>query len=259
MDKNWIDSELESLRNLLNNHNLYSQLNSIDDVKVFMESHVYAVWDFMSLLKALQHNLTGLSLPWKPKANPIITRFINEIVLGEECDLDGNGNVLSHFKMYLSAMDEIGADVTKINQFVNKKLSLESIQSEIELLNESEAVKEFLSYNFSLIIEGENHKIASAFTFGREDVIPDMFLSVLNNSNSKNIYPQLKYYFERHIELDGDEHGPLALKMIEHLCAGDENKWIDVIEVAKKCLELRISLWDSIENKIIENKSLLES
>ena len=82
-----------------------------------MEYHVYAVWDFMSLLKALQIELTCTTLPWKPVGDTKIRRLINSIVLEEESDVDADGNPSSHYEMYLDAMIECGADTKKIESF----------------------------------------------------------------------------------------------------------------------------------------------
>lgn len=60
----FIESELADLRNTLTNHELYNSLSEIKDIRIFMEKHVYAVWDFMSLLKALQNHLTCVAIPW---------------------------------------------------------------------------------------------------------------------------------------------------------------------------------------------------
>ena len=108
-------AELEDLKKNLINHDLYKRINSVDDLKSFMEGHVYAVWDFMSLVKKLQQNLTCTTVPWTPSKTPLAARLINDIVLCEETDQFNNGKYMSHFEMYLSSMVEIGANPKKNN------------------------------------------------------------------------------------------------------------------------------------------------
>ncbi|WP_027137117.1 DUF3050 domain-containing protein [Gaetbulibacter saemankumensis] len=250
-----IEKELEPLRTQLNNHKLYSALQSIEDVKIFMEQHVFAVWDFMSLLKALQNQLTTTTLPWVPMANPAIGRFINEIVLGEESDINELGDPKSHYEMYLDAMLQIEASTAQIENFIDAIKTGDSINiaaTKSSLQNETRA---FIQFTFNVINTNKPHLIASSFTFGREDVIPDMFFQIINQSETKNqSYSKLTYYLQRHIELDGDEHGPLSLKMIEELCGEDETKWNEALEIAKLSLTRRIALWDNIATLISERK-----
>jgi hypothetical protein len=256
----FIEAEILPLRNELTNHKLYSLLSEIDDIRVFMEGHVYAVWDFMSLLKALQMHLTCISLPWKPVNNAKISRFINEIVFGEESDLNENKIPKSHFVMYLEAMQEVNADIQKILNFIDSLGGLDDINEKISNSQLAPAEKHFLQFTFDIINTNEAHKIASAFTFGREDLIPDMFIEIIKQSNQENgkCYPKLTYYLERHIELDGDEHGPLSLEMITELCGNSDRKWQDVLEIAKSALQQRINLWDEITAAIELKKTLLE-
>lgn len=247
-----LERNLSITRNSLINHNLYSKLDSKQKLVEFMENHVFAVWDFMSLIKALQKNLTCVDIPWTPNANRLAGRLVNEIVLAEESDVDQNGDPKSHFELYLESMIQIGANTTIIEDFVTQIKNSKSYNKSIENININPIVKEFMDYTFNIIDTNKNHVIASVFTFGREDLIPDMFIEIVKKlSISDEIKADnLIYYLERHIEIDADEHGPMALKMIEELCGDDETKWKEAEFASKKALEMRIKLWNFIENKI---------
>jgi hypothetical protein len=248
---------LEALRNKLVKHSLYDNLESIEDIKSFTTFHVYAVWDFMSLLKALQVQLTCVSVPWVPTNNPKTRRFINEIVLGEESDEDSNGKTLSHFEMYLDAMKGIGADTSEIQKFLGFLNNGHSVPASLDLVTSNKAVKEFVNFTFEAIHTQKPHVIAAVFTFGREDLIPDMFIGLLKGLSQDSEMDELVYYFERHIELDGDDHGPMSLAMIEELCVEDQKKWDEVEFYSKRALEKRIALWDAIDAYISVNNAVL--
>jgi len=255
----FIESELAVFRTQLKEHSLYRNLQSKEDIKIFMESHVFAVWDFMSLLKAIQIDLTTVSIPWIPKKNSNLVRFINEITLAEESDFDKDGIIKSHFEMYLDAMLEMKADTNKIKNFIHEVSTKSSVQNSLKNADLLLAVKEFVSCTFNIIDTKETHKIASAFTFGREDIIPDMFLKIVAEASSENDkrFDSFLFYLNRHIELDGDEHGPLSLQMIEELCGNDDKKWEEVLVVAKQSLQVRINLWSGIEQALKNYKQEL--
>jgi len=236
-------------RQLLLNHPLYQNISCVEDLKKFTEGHVYAVWDFMSLLKFLQIKLTCTTLPWVPSDNPDTRYLINEIVLAEESDVSEGGKRLSHYELYLEAMKDLGADYAPIENLISKIKSGKTIRECIAVMNIDDRIKEFLRFTFDCIDSGKAHIVASAFTFGREDLIPDMFTSILKRLKIQ--FPDtgldgLIYYFQRHIDLDGDEHGPLAMRMIQEIADNDENKWLEMREVAKDSLIKRIALWDAI-------------
>ena len=247
-----INNSIFNYRKELLNHSLYSKIKDIEDLRNFTKIHVFAVWDFMSLLKSLQKELTCVETPWLPNGNSQTAYLINEIVLAEETDIDQNGERKSHYELYLDAIKCFGADTNDIDQFLSK-LNDEDIFSAIKSSNIQKEVKDFLEFTFNIIEEGKPHKVAAAFTFGRENLIPSMFTSILKNFQ-KNFPEQdiskLIYYFERHIELDGGEHGPLALQLISDLCGDDEIKWREVEKTAIDCLIARKKLWDIVLSKL---------
>jgi len=253
-----IETRISPLREKLRNHPLYSALENIEDIQIFMERHVFAVWDFMSLLKFLQIELTCTSVPWIPGKNAVLARFINEIVHGEESDLNEIGIPKSHFEMYVDAMQEIGASTEKIDCFLEEIDRSKNIEVALGNLKIDDTVKEFVSHTFRVIDSKKAHLVASAFTYGREDVIPDMFIEIVKNAeerNQKSSYSKLTFYLERHIEIDGGEHGPLSLQMIAELCGNDKLKWQEAEEVAIISLEKRIELWDGIYQALILSKT----
>jgi len=255
-----VKAELLNLRQQLINHYLYQNINSTEDLNLFLEHHVFAVWDFMSLLKALQQKLTCTTTPWIPLGNPNTRYLINEIVLAEETDLNLDGNHISHYEMYLEAMADCKASPNKIELFLNDLSSYKNVFVTINNSELPEALKDFLRFTFNTIEEGEAHEIAAAFTFGREELIPNMFTEILNElqKNFPDVnYEKLIYYFKRHIELDEDEHGPMAMQMISDLCGTNEKKWNDVLECSKKALEVRINLWNCIESEINKQSVLV--
>ncbi|MGD8709070.1 MAG: DUF3050 domain-containing protein [Ectothiorhodospiraceae bacterium] len=239
--------ELEKGQHALTRHRLYGTLDSLPAIRVFMEHHIYAVWDFMTLLKALQRRLTCVELPWRPAlADAEAVRFINEIVLGEESDLDAHGRPSSHFEMYLAAMEEVGADTQPVRQFV-ETLDFSLVPA---------GVWEFVDHNLRLAAEGTDEEVAAAFLFGREKLIPDMFhqiVAALGPEGARDC-PQLLYYLERHIELDGDEHGPLAQRLLDSLIGNDSARRQWALEAGLEALRLRDRLWSITADAISESR-----
>lgn len=255
-----INQNIQEYKNQLLTHSLYEKVKTIEDLHCFLENHIYAVWDFMSLLKALQSKLTCTVTPWMPVGNPQIRYLINEIVVAEETDVAFDGSRQSHFEMYIDAMQQCGASTIEIEEFLQNCKETQNIFVSIKQSNLHSNVKSFLDFTFRVIEEGKPHNIAAAFTFGREDLIPSMFTEILKNFQTN--FPEtdlskLIYYFERHIELDADEHGPMAMQMITELCGDSEVKWKEVEEVSKLALEKRIGLWDAIQEQMMHKLEMV--
>ncbi len=229
-------------------HGIYQRIHTLDDLRQFMAHHVFAVWDFMSLLKALQRDLTCVTLPWVPTPNPATRRLINEIVLEEESDLDPQGHPSSHFELYLQAMRECGADTAPIEQLLVALAAGQPVAAALEAAGAPDSVRRFVNNTFSIIGTGQPHAVAAAFTYGREDLIPDMFRQLVGRLQAQ--FPgQLDtfiYYFDRHIQLDEEVHAPLAQQMVRELCANDLQRWQTAMQVAQRSLEARQGLWDGV-------------
>lgn len=244
--QNFNHKEIESLHLALKNHQMYSKIKNFEQLKIFMETHIFAVWDFMSLLKRLQNDLTCTSIPWKPKnVSKQTTRLINEIVLGEESDLGPSGEPIDHFTLYLRSMDEVGASYINLINFLENY--------DYQYLTPTQ--KEFVEFNLNLAKFGKSHEVAAAFFFGREKLIPDMFTSLLSDLKNNlhghdKSFSNLIYYLERHIEIDGGEHSHKALECLTDLCGNDETKWQEAFLSGIKSLQNRISLWNEVEAKL---------
>jgi hypothetical protein len=254
-----LQAQLQPFRQRMVDHSVYRRLDTLADLRVFMEHHVFAVWDFMSLLKALQRELTCVELPWVPKGNPATRRLINDIVLEEETDLDPEGQPTSHFELYLRAMREAGADTAPVQRMLAALASGASVPEALAAAPAPASVQEFVEHTFAVIADGQPHAIAAAFTFGREDVIPDMFRNLVDDL-ARRFPEQLDtfiYYLNRHIELDEDHHAPLAYQMVRDLCGTDPARWHEATDVARQGMAARLAFWDGIAAALPQQKSVV--
>lgn len=248
-----IKQTIEPLRAEIINHPVYSAIKNINHLQVFMQYHVYAVWDFMSLLKTLQNNLTCTSVPWFPVGQANTRYLINEIVVGEEADVDLYGNRKSHFELYLNAMAQCGANTQPIQAFTQNLKHHGNLQQAFAVSNTPAAAAQFVNYTFQVINGGKSHVQSAVFTFGREDLIPGMFLTLVKDMHQT--FPQhvsiFKYYLERHIEVDGDHHSHLALQMTDNLCGTNPVFWHEAEQAVIQALQQRINLWNAAYRELI--------
>jgi hypothetical protein len=241
---------VEPTRRQVIDHPLYRSLDDIAAVRAFMQHHVFAVWDFMSVLKSLQRNLTCVRVPWVPTAHTGSRRLINDIVLVEESDELGGG-FISHFELYLNAMTQAGAERTAIDAFIGLLRRDLPVRSALKEAQVPGPAAEFSRATWELVEVAPVHCQAAAFAFGREDLIPDMFdqIAKINNATGNRLSAFMDY-LERHIQVDSEEHTPMAMQMLADLCGDDTGKWRQCEQTVNASLAARIRLWDGIHAAI---------
>ena len=256
-DSDRIRESIAPLNERLRLHPLYDAMRTVEDVQVFMENHVFAVWDFMTILKSLQRALTCVDTVWTPSSNPQARRLINEIVLCEESDEDGEGGYASHFEMYLKAMERCEASTTQIEEFI---ASLRNGTGPLVALDNAripDCTRQFVYRTLSTATHSQSCELAASFAYGREHLLPEVFDRVIDEvgdlGNQRLGY--FVHYLRRHIEVDGDSHGPMAEEMISHLCGDSSLRWQLAEQAAVRALEARIRLWDGVLAQIETRRS----
>jgi len=175
---------VEPFQAKLATHFIYTRVRNQLGLQVFMANHVFAVWDFMTLVKVLQQRLTCVTTPWLPPPNPLAARLVNEIVLGEESDELGEGRYRSHYEIYLSAMAEIGANDSAIQNFEQSLRAGTDPEAALEPLRVADATKGFVTSTLQAAT-GKTHEVAASLLLAREDLIPVMFDRVLREMDSR--------------------------------------------------------------------------
>lgn len=247
---------IAGFKSRLENHPVYEAVKTIDDLRCFMEHHVYSVWDFMSLIKFLQQAIAPATYPWYPSGDGSVRRFINELVLEEESDLSHiEGEFCSHFELYHAAMAEIGANADTSATFVDTVVK-QGIDTALDLDSMPAPARGFTQTTFGFIQSGKPHQVAAALALGREHIIPCMFRSILKNIGvSEQQAPVFHFYLNRHIHLDEDFHAPLSLRLLNELCANDSVKIEEAIATAHTAVNARIKFWDGVQQAIETKRS----
>jgi Protein of unknown function (DUF3050) len=240
-----LNMEIEAVRSKVVTHQIYQKLTTLAAIRTFMEHHVFAVWDFMSLLKSLQRELTCVTVPWVPTDTPASRRLINDIVLVEESDELGQG-FISHFELYLRGMTEAGADTAALDAFLELIRDRQPVLTSLDAVGVPRPAAEFVSSTWSFIDAAPVHCRAAAFAFGREDLIPEMFDQVVKVSSLEGNLGTFCDYLSRHIQVDSEEHTPMAMQMLADLCADEESRWDECVATINAALEARLRLWDGI-------------
>jgi hypothetical protein len=250
---------LATLRAGLLDHPVYAEVTSVADLRRFMEDHVFAVWDFMSLLKRLQQDLTCTKVPWFPADNAKAGRLINDIVIGEETDVDPDGSYVSHLDLYLRAMADVGASTRLFDRFRSLARVGTSVQTAMVRTGVPPHVQAFVAHTMTLAQSGSTEEVLAAFFYGREDIIPEMFSrlkkALPGASNDNDPLRHFTYYIDRHIELDGDSHGPMGRELLEGLVADSPQRDERALRAACNSIKARIELWNGTLSTLREMRA----
>lgn len=234
-------------------HQIYARVTTLPQLRIFMESHVFAVWDFMNLLLSLRSELVPCGPPWIPMQNPEVRRFINEIQLEEESDDHPLGGYTSHLELYLDAMAEIGADTGPVDRLLRWVGEGQDVIKSVKSCGVSVEVADFVGTTWQLTTSPYPESRAAAFAIGRETAIPRMFAQVVDQVDRIEQATLMSSYLHRHIELDGGAHGQMALRLLDALCGEDPRRWARANESARVALRSRTRLWDAIAAELDPN------
>jgi hypothetical protein len=176
-----------------------------------------------------------------------LARFLNEIVLGEESDDLGDGLCLSHCGLYLLAMGDVGADASIFQEFLSRLRRGLPLRKAMAGLAVPPHAKSFMAFTLETA-RRPVHRVAASFLYGRESVIPDMFRRIVAKIGGQKSarLKSLMIYLDRHIEMDEGSHGPMARRLLIHLCGSSETRWREAESTARLAIKARLALWDGV-------------
>ncbi len=234
----------------LADHALYHEVKGVEDVRIFMGFHVWCVWDFMSLAKAVQLGVGHYAVPWVPPADASLVAWINEIISGEEADVGPDGAHASHLEIYLAAMRETGARTSQFSGFIERIRRGEHVREALGAERCAPATTEFVSSTLR-VAQGPLHGSVAAFCLGREELVPRMFATFLKNLPKDE--PHLKtflWYLNRHVELDNESHGPVSVRLFERLIGTEPARLDEALNIALQSISARGAYLDATMNFI---------
>ena len=250
---------------MLFNNKLFEQTFETSKVKIFMDSHVFAIWDYLTILKALQRKLASKNIRLLDQDVPDLPFLINQIVINEEIEEESSQEYLSAlgvYQLYINTMKEIGADINPITNFV------ESIKNEKywkDALKETKSLYrylpittyDYLEHNLSVVDYAKIHELAGVFFFGREDIHCKFNLFLRGNQENAKNFSNLKNFLQRHIDDDAKNKNPILGEYILNLlCKNDETKWKEVETSVIEAIKKRNEFLDGI-NELFERERII--
>lgn len=244
-----LETTIQPLIDQIIHHPLFPAITTLEMLARFSEYHVYAVWDFIVLLKSLQDKLAPIQPLWLPPSNYLGCHLVNSMVTEEESDALPDGRYLSHFDLYIEAMQQSGADISAVLQFladIRKYLPFEQILKQDYI---PAAAKQFIHDTFSLLHKPV-HITAASFAYAREAITSGMFTPILQQLQHTPQACRFAEYFQRHIDLDGGKHSDQAKLLVGSLCGSDPQKWQEATDTAIFSLNSRLRFLTQIAEQL---------
>jgi hypothetical protein len=242
---------LEQQSQKLKTHPVFDSVRTKEDLRCFMSWHAFAVWNFMSLAKRLQHELKSAHLPWTPPKSSPVARMLKDIVLGEESDVKMWGWHNSHIDLYLSAMKEVGANTSQMEKFLGLISLKIEVNSALRMVKAPEAVQKFVQATNATVKNGSVTEVLGGFLYAREEAIPQVFQARLTEwSDPIEKAPNFNYYLKRHIALLGDCEGPVALELVNDLTRGSEDSLQKIQHASVMAIDHRLVLWNALQSEL---------
>jgi hypothetical protein len=187
-------------------------------------------------------------VPWFPADNARAARLINDIVIGEETDVGPDGFYVSHLDLYLRAMADVGASTRQFDKFRSLARVGTSVEAAMKRTGVPPHVQAFVAHTMGLAQSGSTEEVLAAFFYGREDIIPEMFRRLQKTlpgaRQDNDPLRHFIYYIDRHIELDGDAHGPMGRELLENLVGDSPQRDERALRAACDSIQARIELWN---------------
>ncbi|WP_081210590.1 DUF3050 domain-containing protein [Salegentibacter sediminis] len=238
------NSDLKNFRN----YPIHHYINNKQQLQVFMEHQVFAVWANMSLLNSLKEEFTKTTNPWLPIGDPDLRYLINKIILQEESARNYSGNHQSKFEIYLDAMAATGANTENITNFLRHVSHGTDIFLIIAASKMPIRIKRFIKTIFDIISEGKSHKIATAFVYSQAGISAlNLIKTILEIEKETTIDLKLyKYYL--HLEAESDLSS--SFEILEILCGKSMEKWKDTEAIAEIITKNQQTLMEGIETEL---------
>ena len=250
-----LQKQIKPLRDQLREHPLYISIREKEDLQIFMEGHVFAVWDFASLINGLRSRLTHLG-DHSGLDNQSLLALLEAIInRGSE----GADKPFGLFSDYREAMQRAGAGTFEIDDLVNRVRTGTPPERAILDSKLPGYVVQFLDHTFSILRESNPVVMAATFAFGRGGLIPDIFSRLIDKriGEGDDSLSGLQAYFDGYIEVGSTENAPLIARLITHLCGDDLNAWSECLRAADDALRARIALWNGIHERMLSRQAIL--